>query len=184
MQAGVDAANQATQLAGGFNVEVPTNEQLMNIAMKNAQNANITSPGIMKKWGPLALGAGAAVAGGMALQGDFQPVDEDGDGVPEYWTNGYDYYTQDPTKYGFGQDFYGQNPYYQGTGYIPPAVQTVAGGGEIMGPGTPTSDSIPAMLSDGEFVMNAKAVRGAGGGDRKKGAQRMYAMMRQFEGRA
>ena len=56
-----------------------------------------------------------------------------------------------------------------------------ASGGEIMGPGTPTSDSIPAMLSDGEFVMNANAVRGAGGGDRQEGAKRMYDMMRSFE---
>jgi tape measure domain-containing protein len=32
-----------------------------------------------------------------------------------------------------------------------------AGGGEIHGPGTGTSDSIPAQLSDGEFVVNAKA---------------------------
>ena len=60
-------------------------------------------------------------------------------------------------------------------------MQRVAGGGEISGPGTSTSDSIPAMLSDGEFVMNAKAVRGAGGGNRKAGAQRMYDMMRKFE---
>lgn len=30
-----------------------------------------------------------------------------------------------------------------------------AGGGFIAGPGTPTSDSIPALLSNGEFVMNA-----------------------------
>ena len=37
------------------------------------------------------------------------------------------------------------------------------------------------MLSDGEFVMNAKAVRGAGGGDRKAGAKKMYAMMRDCE---
>jgi hypothetical protein len=29
--------------------------------------------------------------------------------------------------------------------------------------------------------MTAKAVRGAGGNDREKGAKRMYAMMRQFE---
>lgn len=56
-----------------------------------------------------------------------------------------------------------------------------AHGGHIEGPGTGTSDSIPAMLSDGEFVMTAKAVRGAGGGDRKKGAREMYKMMRQFE---
>jgi hypothetical protein len=72
--------------------------------------------------------------------------------------------------------------------------QRVAAGGEmdsfprrtgyIEGPGTETSDDIPAMLSDGEFVMNAKAVRGAGGGSREKGVRRMYDMMRAFEGGA
>jgi len=34
-----------------------------------------------------------------------------------------------------------------------------AGGGRIAGPGTGTSDSIPAMLSNNEFVVNAKAAR-------------------------
>jgi len=53
--------------------------------------------------------------------------------------------------------------------------------GQISGPGTETSDSIPAMLSDGEFVMTAKAVRGAGKGDRRAGAKRMYALMNQLE---
>jgi hypothetical protein len=57
----------------------------------------------------------------------------------------------------------------------------VAGGGEIVGPGTGTSDSIPAMLSDGEFVMTAKAVRNAGNGNRDLGAARMYDMMNRFE---
>jgi hypothetical protein len=42
-------------------------------------------------------------------------------------------------------------------------------GGESIGPGTGTSDDIPAMLSDGEFVMTAKATRGAGAYDLKKG---------------
>jgi hypothetical protein len=53
--------------------------------------------------------------------------------------------------------------------------------GQISGPGTATSDSIPAMLSDGEFVMTAKAVRGAGKGDKRAGAKRMYALMNQLE---
>lgn len=53
--------------------------------------------------------------------------------------------------------------------------------GQISGPGTEKSDSIPAMLSDGEFVMTAKAVRGAGGGSRREGAKRMYALMHQLE---
>jgi hypothetical protein len=57
-------------------------------------------------------------------------------------------------------------------------------GGEVEGPGTGTSDSVPARLSDGEFVVTAKAVRGAGGGDRNVGAARMYDMMSQLEGAA
>lgn len=35
-----------------------------------------------------------------------------------------------------------------------------ASGGHVSGPGTGTSDSVPAMLSSGEFVVNAGAVRG------------------------
>jgi len=66
-------------------------------------------------------------------------------------------------------------------------------GGMIDGPGTGTSDSIPATiyqnggpvqearLSDGEFVMTADAVRGAGNGNRNAGAAKMYQMMNQLE---
>jgi hypothetical protein len=39
--------------------------------------------------------------------------------------------------------------------------------GQINGEGTETSDDIPAMLSDGEFVMTGQAVRGAGTYDMK-----------------
>lgn len=60
-------------------------------------------------------------------------------------------------------------------------IMAAAVGGAIDGPGTGTSDSIPARLSDGEFVMTAKAVRGAGGGDRAKGAKKMYGIMHKFE---
>jgi len=55
------------------------------------------------------------------------------------------------------------------------------GGGEIMGAGTGTSDSIPARLSDGEFVMTADAVRGIGNGNRNLGAARMYDLMSRYE---
>ena len=77
------------------------------------------------------------------------------------------------------------------TGVVPPLAFAAEGGvmdlrqgGESEGPGTGTSDDIPAMLSDGEFVMTAKAVRGAGGGDRREGARKMYQMMDQLEARA
>ena len=63
-------------------------------------------------------------------------------------------------------------------------VMDLRQGGESEGPGTGTSDDIPAMLSDGEFVMTAKAVRGAGGGDRREGAKRMYKMMDNLEAQA
>ncbi len=56
--------------------------------------------------------------------------------------------------------------------------------GEVAGPGTGTSDSVPAKLSDGEFVLTAKAVRGAGGGDRDMGAARLYDMMAELEATA
>jgi hypothetical protein len=158
---------------------------------------------------------------------------EEGPSIEDY-ASGEDYYAENPEKYGYGAGFYGDNPYYADSGYLPPAVRsnfdpsgagvntasiaqtvnqnlvnsmgpmqnvssnpfdlalgqynkqylyplTAAQGGEIVGPGTSTSDSIPALLSDGEFVMNARAVRGAGGGNRAQGAKRMYAMMRNFE---
>jgi len=63
-------------------------------------------------------------------------------------------------------------------------IMDLQDGGMSEGPGTETSDSIPAMLSDGEFVMTAKAVRGAGGGDRREGAKKMYQMMDKLEAQA
>jgi hypothetical protein len=74
-----------------------------------------------------------------------------------------------------------------------PGLRGFAMGGEIEGPGTGTSDSIPAeiyqdgkpvqkaALSDGEFVMTAGAVKGAGNGSRDRGVKRMYELMRRFE---
>ena len=46
------------------------------------------------------------------------------------------------------------------------------------------ADDIPAMLSNNEFVFTADAVRAAGGGSVKKGAERMYSLMNKLEGRA
>lgn len=46
------------------------------------------------------------------------------------------------------------------------------------------ADDVPARLSKNEFVFTANAVRGAGKGDIKKGAKRMYQLMRQYEAMA
>ena len=71
---------------------------------------------------------------------------------------------------------FGANPL---AGFTRPTY--AAQGGEVIGRGTGTSDSIPARLSDGEFVMTAEAVRNAGHGNRDLGAARMYDMMNRFE---
>jgi len=68
-------------------------------------------------------------------------------------------------------------------GYAPGGITDLdlRGGGASFGPGTGTSDDIPAMLSDGEFVVTANAVKNLGGGDRMEGARRMYSMMNQLD---
>jgi hypothetical protein len=45
------------------------------------------------------------------------------------------------------------------------------------------ADDIPAMLSNNEFVFTADAVKAAGGGSVNKGAQKMYTLMKQLEGK-
>jgi hypothetical protein len=60
-------------------------------------------------------------------------------------------------------------------GIIPKLVATeFTEDGEVEGPGTGTSDSIPALLSDGEFVFTAKAVKNIG-------VDKLRKMMKQAE---
>lgn len=49
-----------------------------------------------------------------------------------------------------------------GTPAMAPYPLAFATGGHVQGPGTATSDSIPAMLSDGEYVINAAATQKIG----------------------
>jgi len=89
-----------------------------------------------------------------------------------------------------------QNPYLTGqvkiTDAYTPAGFKQGGGindfpekdGMINGPGDGQSDDIPAMLSDGEFVMTKQAVMAAGNGDRDKGTKAMYSMMNNLEDKA
>ena len=56
-------------------------------------------------------------------------------------------------------------------------AQEFAGSGPVEGPGSGVSDSIPARLSDGEFVFTAKAVE-------EIGADNLMAMMKDAEAKA
>ncbi len=140
------------------------------------------NPNFLRRFGP-AAGAGLGILG---LTGGFEgediPVPEDPFGLEGQ--SAFDLLAADPQKY---RVFYSGGPYNLGG----KPYGAAAGGstddfprrdGAIAGPGTGTSDDIPAMLSDGEFVMTAQAVRGAGNGDRKKGVRKMYEIMRTYEG--
>ncbi len=71
------------------------------------------------------------------------------------------------------------NPFYTG------AMMNAGGiaslnmdmGGAVNGPGGPKDDAINAKLSDGWFVMKAKAVQNIGNGSRMAGAKKMYQLM-------
>ncbi|RKS19705.1 TP901 family phage tail tape measure protein [Arthrobacter sp. AG1021] len=64
---------------------------------------------------------------------------------------------------------------YESTGRGGSGGVTRASGGSVFGPGSETSDSIPAMLSNNEHVWSAREVRGAGGHGQ---IERMRAMAR------
>ena len=99
--------------------------------------------------------------------GQFAPPPEDrriknllfqgvgGDGQPIYANQGGIMNAQQPVQYSAatGQGIMGMA---KGGDVFPRRT------GQIEGPGTKTSDSIPAMLSDGEFVQRTDAVNGAG----------------------
>ena len=151
-------------------------------AAKFGSNANRILASGIKDYGTgmidrYALPAALAVGANYALT----PEVEEG-GVPADFDTrlGIDVFSSDPMRYGYGYNTYGgfRPAGMADGGSFPPRD------GAIAGPGTETSDDIPAMLSDGEFVMTARAVRGAGNGSRKQGMRRMYDMMRNFESAA
>ena len=190
-----DIATEAAKLksayvADALKYNVPATAAGLADAAANAQ------PNLIQQFGPtLALGgAGAYALGAFDQEEQVDPTREDLAGfVPQ--ETGYDLFQADPSKYRV-EDL---NPYRYDPGNPVVASRYVAEGGYmentdfprremlVEGPGTERSDDIPAMLSDGEFVYNAKAVRGAdptGQGDRYKGAKNLYNMMRNFEMRA
>jgi hypothetical protein len=133
-------------------------------------------PDMLRKYGPL-FGAGIA---GLYAAGAFDPVEQQQ--VQQYGgLTGADLLRQNPGAYRIGVPAIARG--YAKGGDIDPSEFPRRTGG-ISGPGTGTSDDIPAMLSDGEFVMTAQAVRGAGNGSREDGIKNMYEMMRRFETRA
>ena len=132
------------------------------------------NPDMLRKYGPAFL---AAIAAGKGLgafdEAEVNQVDAFGG------LTGGGLLAQNPGMYSPGVPSRG---YAQGGGISNLEAFPRRNGG-ISGPGTPTSDDIPAMLSDGEFVMTEAAVRGMGNGNRQKGIQNMYQVMDNLESR-
>ena len=182
--------------------EVGIGEGLRNIAtnLSPAARKAAGAESFLGQYGPL-LATGAGI---MAATGGFdqQPavVPSGFEEMAAGQSGGARLLAEQPEKYGldFGgvRTSYAYDPYqYMYAPPPPPPTyanpMTAADGGSaeyprknghINGPGTGTSDDIPAMLSDGEFVFTAKAVRNMGDGSRRKGAKRMYALMKKLEG--
>ena len=200
---GAEALERAKNVAYGKEVEGfiaahnldPNN--LSSVAAINARKvgqaaadkitAASLSPGTVQQWGATgALGLGGAYAGGM-----FDPPEEEEEATREDLSGftagptGAELFELDPEKFKMkGRDPFQFTP--STNPFVPPTL-FAADGGMINGPGTGTSDSIPGWLSDGEFVLTEKAVRGAdptGQGRRQAGANNLYNIMRNFEMRA
>jgi hypothetical protein len=80
--------------------------------------------------------------------------------------------------------------YAKGGSMVPPARQIEGGiieldarktGGYIPYGKKERVDDVPAMLAKDEFVFTSRAVKAAGGGSAKRGAAKMYKLMKQLE---
>ncbi len=80
--------------------------------------------------------------------------------------------------------------YAKGGSMVPPARQIEGGiieldarktGGYIPYGKKERVDDVPAMLAKDEFVFTSRAVKAAGGGSARRGAEKMYALMKQLE---
>ena len=139
---------------------------------------------------PASMNVGRTIAGGLgalALAGGFDEIEEDVEDPYPYTSR--ELMEMYPERYRTGPIIAPRRRTLEDK--TPDYMRYAAKGGEmefprrqgyIAGPGTETSDDIPAMLSDGEFVMTARAVRGAGDGSRKAGVNKMYDIMKAFEG--
>ena len=170
-------------------------------ALKEAKKEMI--PGYWRTYAPTtAILGGAAYLGGAFDEPERDPgmSDEEWERKKKEWAknklfeeNPEDYVISDLDPYKYRP---APNQYANRGGLMERQPRYMTNGGAaqyprremlVEGPGTERSDDIPAMLSDGEFVLNSRSVRGAdptGQGNRRRGAQNLYNMMRNFEMRA
>jgi|TARA_Y100000034_G_scaffold3803_1_gene4552 hypothetical protein len=148
-------------------------------ARSDVMKAIIMEARLKQPEGPLLQDTIDTVAKAFMSSGIFSGSEEEVDDSMKFMQGRYDDFINDAVDTGGSDIPPGFDPYMYAKGGI--TDLDLRGGGASFGPGTGTSDDIPAMLSDGEFVVTANAVRNLGGGDRMEGARRMYSMMNQLD---
>ena len=142
------------------------------------QDANLISPSNLFKLGLFSVGLGSY-------------LDQESKGGPSYQ----DFKVTTDTKL---EGFDKPTPIRDVASFANGGIVALAEGGfprkngKITGPGTETSDDIPAMLSDGEFVVNARTVRGLGesmgakddSDARERGSSFLYSLQEKYGGKA
>ena len=142
------------------------------------QDANLISPSNLFKLGLFSVGLGSY-------------LDQESKGGPSYQ----DFKVTTDTKL---EGFDKPTPIRDVASFANGGIVALAEGGfprkngKIEGPGTETSDDIPAMLSDGEFVVNARTVRGLGesmgakddSDARERGSSFLYSLQEKYGGKA
>ena len=168
---------------GGATAKAPTAKKMADAAATGAAQGggfSLMSPG--------GILTAASLAGLAEKKEPPRPMFEGGERLPDYEGNLVVKPFYSPVTNKRYMTLEEKEADEQGVG-----IMSAAAGGYIEGPGTGRSDDVKAgifqngqkvqeaRLSDGEFVMTEKAVRNAGGGDREKGAARMYSLMNSLE---
>lgn len=177
--ASTGASDLAANYAAAGSPLPPVRPEGLGAAATTAANATAdVTAGSLLKYAPLLLAASAMGGGGGQQQA--QPVTQtqtsQDPNMTKTLSNVKFERTRNPVKvtdqYGYGNQgqFFSNNA-------LPP--MTAARGRYVKGGGTGTSDSIPAVLSDGEYVIDAQTVSMLGDGSSDAGAKQLDKMRKE-----
>lgn len=165
----IGGASGGTNTVGGPGLPSATDTGTGGLSdLLTAKNA-VTAAKLAAVAGPLFGGSGAGSGGGAGLGGLELPIHNVAamqrtqryvdPNAPFMATGNKSYFTNNNPELQFLAK--GGPVYHQGLGSL------------VQGPGTGTSDSIPAMLSDGEYVLKEKVVSSLGNGSNNSGAKKL-----------
>ena len=148
-------ANSAAQ-------EIASNESALESAQKHADTIKNVQDAAKQYCVTIGKNFGSAIA--SWINGTKTLSDAMKDFAKELITNAIEIMTQWAAVFALVCAFEGPRAASKAANKAVLNIDTFANGGYVLGPGTSRSDSIPAMLSNGEYVLNANAVKAVGVG--------------------